>query len=266
MISLEDFLTNLEKYLQSVNREISRAPAGRLTWARSKGKVVFFQETFENGARKRKSLNKSPDVLRALARKEFLQIEREAVLANIAALEKIKKQYQQLAPEIVIKQIREPYRLLPEEYFLEPLPAEEERGLADAWANAPFEQSGYMPEKKRHITSRGLRVRSKSELVIAETLYGLGAAFRYEEVVYIGSRRFAPDFTIMREDGSIVYWEHCGMPDNPSYMAAHREKLRNYEAAGIVPWRNLIVTYDEPDGTLNIEIIDSEIRNKIKRR
>ena len=41
------------------------------------------------------------------------------------------------------------------------------------------------------------------------------------------------------------------------------KKLKYYGAAGTVPWKNLIVTYCEPDGTINMEIIKSEIQNKI---
>jgi len=41
------------------------------------------------------------------------------------------------------------------------------------------------------------------------------------------------------------------------------KKLKYYGAAGTVPWKNLIFTYCEPDGTINMEIIKSEIQNKI---
>ena len=30
-----------------------------------------------------------------------------------------------------------------------------------------------------------------------------------------------------------------------------------------MPWRNLIVTYDEYDGGINLAVIESEIRNKL---
>lgn len=36
-----------------------------------------------------------------------------------------------------------------------------------------------------------------------------------------------------------------------------------YEKAGIVPWDNLIVTYDGADGNLNLAIVESEIKNKL---
>ena len=35
-----------------------------------------------------------------------------------------------------------------------------------------------------------------------------------------------------------------------------------YESVGVVPWKNLIVTYDDEDGNINVGIIESEIKNK----
>ncbi len=68
----------------------------------------------------------------------------------------------------------------------------------------------------------------------------------------------------MTPDGRTVYWEHCGLPGNQEYMKRHKRKLESYEEVGIVPWENLIVTYDDENGILNLAIVESEIANKIK--
>lgn len=36
-----------------------------------------------------------------------------------------------------------------------------------------------------------------------------------------------------------------------------------YETRGIVPWKNLIVTYDDENGHINLAEIDSIITNKL---
>lgn len=36
-----------------------------------------------------------------------------------------------------------------------------------------------------------------------------------------------------------------------------------YERAGIVPWKNLIVTYDDETGNLDLRMIEAEIRNRL---
>ncbi len=55
------------------------------------------------------------------------------------------------------------------------------------------------------------------------------------------------------------------MTNNDKYLKAHKRKLEIYERAGIVPWQNLIITYDDEYGILNLAIVESEIINKIKK-
>ncbi len=120
-----------------------------------------------------------------------------------------------------------------------------------------------MPEKKIHLTSKGLAVRSKSELLLAEKFYEFKVPCRYEQVLKIGKYTLAPDFTLLAESGKIFYWEHCGLTGNLAYMKKHKWKMDVYESAGIVPWKNLIVTYDNEQGAVDLPVIESEIRNKL---
>ena len=60
------------------------------------------------------------------------------------------------------------------------------------WGDGFYRQSDYMPEKKIHTTSKGLKVRSKSEVLIAEKLYEHNIEFRYEQILQIEQMEFAP--------------------------------------------------------------------------
>ena len=44
------------------------------------------------------------------------------------------------------------------------------------------------------------------------------------------------------------------------YMSHNSRKLDAYERYGIVPWDNLILTYDNADGGFNAKIIDAMIQ------
>ncbi|MBR4023844.1 MAG: hypothetical protein IKI86_01035 [Firmicutes bacterium] len=130
------------------------------------------------------------------------------------------------------------------------------KDLSD-WAKQPYKQFSYKEEGKIHTTSRGLKVRSKSELALCELFYELGIEFRYEEEMILGGKAFGPDFTIRRKsDGKIFYWEHCGMMDDPDYRKRNAEKLAAYEENGIVPWDNLIITYDS-DGSIDLSLAEA---------
>ena len=67
----------------------------------------------------------------------------------------------------------------------------------------------------------------------------------------------------MLPNGQIIYWEHAGMMHIEEYRLRHKQKMEVYESAGIVPWKNLIVTYDDEAGNLDIRIVESEIKNKL---
>ncbi|MBR3301946.1 MAG: hypothetical protein IKI73_04720 [Firmicutes bacterium] len=134
---------------------------------------------------------------------------------------------------------------------------------SDTWELGPYEKLNYRPEELRHITSRGLRVRSKSELLIAEALYRYDLPFRYEQVYRAGSVSISADLTIRRADGKVFIWEHEGLINKRVYVEWQRKKAELYASVGFYPWDNLIVTYDTGDGNIDLRIVESEIRNKL---
>lgn len=98
-----------------------------------------------------------------------------------------------------------------------------------------------------HRTANDEMVRSKSEVIVANTLRSLGVAYLYEETLRMsdGSIR-SPDFTIARPHDPPVYWEHLGMLDQAGYRADWEAKLAWYASHGIDPWTE----GGGPDGTL----------------
>ena len=96
-------------------------------------------------------------------------------------------------------------------------------------------------------------------------LYHYDIPFRYDEVISIGNRTLSPDFSFLNILTGRICWEHAGMIDNRSYIEHHRYKRGLYEAADIVPWSNYIETYDNIDGSLDMRIVEAEIRNKLMK-
>jgi hypothetical protein len=103
-----------------------------------------------------------------------------------------------------------------------------------------------------HRTSKGLAVRSKSELLIAEALLSACVAFEYEKPLTLGGAIRYPDFTIEDEiSGRTVYWEHLGMLDREDYRNRWEKKLAWYLENGVRPWNEaesgaplLVITTD----------------------
>ncbi|WP_210417092.1 AAA family ATPase [Citricoccus sp. SGAir0253] len=132
----------------------------------------------------------------------------------------------------------------------------------------PVEVDGrYMEKGLIHHARKGIHVRSKSEVIIADLLYSKGIDFAYEQPLVRGGMTRLPDFTIEDADtGETYYWEHLGMLNNDSYRRKWEEKLRWYRDHGIHPWGEgstkradgrLIITRDRPDGSISSAEIEA---------
>ena len=132
---------------------------------------------------------------------------------------------------------------------------------SDADAAVKERKIRYYEQALIHKTIDGQMVRSKSEVVIANMLYYNDVKYTYEKTLTIGPKKhFIPDFTI--EDpkkGTTIYWEHCGMMNDPAYCARWKEKQDQYKEAGIVEGKNLIVSYDGDKGSIDSQKIQALI-------
>ena len=255
-LEIERLLHNLKKEKEKCNEELANMPEGHLISTIRNGKVTYFKVVDSGQRYKRISITNNKEMQRLLARKKHLELQLGRLDYEIKQLTDVHHKFEKRVADNILEMLPAAYRKLPDEYFFQE---------NDDWGSQSFCQSTYKPEKKIHVTSRFLKVRSKSELLIAEKLYDHNVQFRYEEVISFNGRDFAPDFIIRRPDGKIIYWEHCGMTSEEGYVSYNRWKLSQYEKMGIVPWDNLIVTYDTEDGILNMPHIESEIVNKLKK-
>ena len=71
---------------------------------------------------------------------------------------------------------------------------------------------------KIYSTLKGDKVRSKSEVIIANMLYSNNIKYEYEKKLYYDKDKFIlPDFTIYLENRGEIYWEHLGLLGCESY-------------------------------------------------
>lgn len=115
-----------------------------------------------------------------------------------------------------------------------------------------------------HRSAAGELMRSKSEVIVANTLRSLEVNYSYEELLKMedGSVR-EPDFTIRRADGPPIYWEHLGMLDLAGYRADWEAKLAWYSKHGIEPWQSgggpngtLVWSEEGPGGHIDAQAIE----------
>ena len=149
---------------------------------------------------------------------------------------------------------------------------DEIRQKVEAWKNIPYKRSQTNPEWLKYPTIiKGLQVRSKAEADIIGRFEHFGAAYHYEEYFDIpehllnlyrrNSFDIHPDFKCKNmRTGKVYWWEHQGQWDNPKYVADLPAREALLFKAGLVPWKNLIITTETQELPLDLQWVDEIIR------
>ena len=90
--------------------------------------------------------------------------------------------------------------------------------IIERWVATSFKGKGFSDSMPVILTNKGIRVRSKSEKILADYFDSLGLVYKYECPLYLNNfGNIYPDFTFLsRKTGREIYWEHEGMMDNPN--------------------------------------------------
>ena len=128
------------------------------------------------------------------------------------------------------------------------------------WLSQEYEELMFRENCPEFYTRKGLRVRSKSEVIIADILDELAVPFLYEKPLYLKNGTVHPDFTLLNiRKRQEVFWEHFGMMDDMDYRNNAFNKIRNYESSGFYQHDSLIWTFE----TEKIPLNTKEIRKMI---
>ncbi|MFA5634680.1 MAG: hypothetical protein WC977_02135 [Anaerovoracaceae bacterium] len=269
IISLKEFHEQLvERYMI----ELQELPDGSLCCKRNKGKVYLYHYQYiqspdgsGTAIEMQRYLSKEEDELKAaLKRRRFIQESLPDLYAIIDAAKTFLRIYKPYNPQAVANSLPVAYAdipFCPVKIYKTPPNSKVRIQDIEEWKSKPFEKSEIFPENLKHGTSSGIKVRSKSECIIAELLEAKGIPFRYEAALKLNEKTYYPDFTILRpKDGKIVYWEHFGMTDDTGYNNTMMQKLVAYNRFGITLWDQLITTFEGKDVSIDVQHINKVIQ------
>ena len=132
------------------------------------------------------------------------------------------------------------------------------------WLSQEYNRLGFSPhDTSEFITNAGIRVRSKSEVLIANTLEKFNIPFLIELPYYLdGAGWVNPDFSILVvRERRVKIWEHHGMLDDRDYRENNfLKKNAAYLSNGFFPGDNLIQTFESQKTPLSIPVIELIIR------
>ncbi len=133
----------------------------------------------------------------------------------------------------------------------------------EEWQNISWQGRPFSPETPDFTTARGERVRSKSEVIIADTLNRLYVPYRYEYPLKLkGGQTFHPDFLCLNVRSRREFiWEHFGMMDDAEYLKKALWKLQLYNDNDYFPGINLIITMESLRSPIKTCQLEQIIKN-----
>lgn len=121
------------------------------------------------------------------------------------------------------------------------------------WKEKPYVGKPFKEDSPIILTNNELRVRSKSEKIMADYFDSLGIVYKYECPLYLQPYGIIyPDFTFLSpHTGKEIYWEHEGMLDKEDYARNAVKKINLYESNNIYPGEQLILTFETSTSVIN---------------
>lgn len=127
--------------------------------------------------------------------------------------------------------------------------------FARMWESLPYEGKDFDGVAELW-TARGERVRSKSEVIIADTLARLKIPYRYEFPHKMGRATFYPDFTCLNlRTRQEFIWEHFGLVEDEDYAKNMVGKMGLFAKNGFYPGANLITTSETRESPLDSALV-----------
>ena len=258
---VDDDITFYEDYLGRVRRELGNAKKQEFEslklyafWHRDKYQYYIKQNGIDNAKTyiRRKELKKA----KALAQIEYLEKLEKALMKKLMELKRFRNQTIE-NPFICVEKSMNAGKV----ELVSPVYISDELYIAE-WLEQKYEKMGFKEGAPEFYSRQGLRLRSKSEVIIADMLDEMKVPFLYEKPLKLKYGIVHPDFTILNiTNRQEIYWEHLGMMDDSDYRNNAFSKIRNYEESGIYQHDRLIWTFETGKYPLNTR----ELRKMIKK-
>lgn len=240
----------LKELSKKMDHDIISAPPGKLRITRTTSSPVYYHRKTSSDASGDYIKSADRDIARQLAQKDYAKKSKILVERRLEFLQELIGDYENHDMMSILtncnparQRLISPYIISNEEY-------------AKQWLEEPFIPNSSYQEHLIFETANGELVRSKSEVIIADTLLRLGIPYKYEAPFHYSKHNtIYPDFTALNViTRKVVYIEHFGLMHSESYRDSFFDKLRKYYRAGLVQGRDLIFTYEDDRNPFDISI------------
>ena len=239
----------LEKVLRTKQESLENAPPGSVRISRKKRTNQFYLREDKTDLQGKYIPRSQLKLARALCQKVYDQKIVLALQKEITYLQDFLKNYEEknaskafLDLPVIRYKAADPLTLTDAEYV-------------EKWLALEYRHKAFNPDTPPLFTENGKRVRSKSEVIIANALTNFNVPYRYEYPVVINRNinrsmkkdlvTFHPDFCCLNvKTRKVYFWEHFGKMDDVEYAKRAVEKIYLYNDHGYEIGKNLIVTME----------------------
>lgn len=254
---LKQRIRQLKQIISEKEKALIGVPDGTIHIFHSDSRTQYYL----NNSGKRKYIKESEkETVEKLCQKDYDQKVLLAAQKELKQLEKLYHNYSEKTCEAIYEKLNEERKKLVRPIWLP------DKDFVSKWEQVEYDKKGFQEGAPEFYTDKGERVRSKTEILIANALYKNGVPYRYEAPLRLNYYGVVhPDFTILnircrRE----VYWEHMGMLDDENYRSYALERITVYEKNGIFPGDSLILTHETLKNPINSRMIEKMILQYLK--
>ena len=244
-------LEELDRLMNQLQAKIADYPDGTLRISKCRGNIQYYCRRDRSDRQGKYIRNEDINVAILLAQKGY----EENLILSIEQEQRAIRVFLKMLPEESAEGI---YATLSDERqkLISPI-CETDEMFRKSWAEAEYHGKGFSDDAPKLFSARGERVRSKSEILIADYLYRNDIDYRYEYPVRLkGWGTVYPDFLILnlrlRKE---LIWEHFGEMDDPDYARKAIRKIDSYRHSGYYEGKNLILTFETADSPLHTKQI-----------
>ena len=260
---MNDYKEELKEQLGEINALIAKTerslskyrnlPDHRIRVGRSNGCDQYFWEDRATGKRTYVRSSES-ETLKKAAQRDY------ETLIN-KRLKRMKIQFEQFLKHYDIYEIENTYNKMAgsRKKLIVPV-IEPGDSFLEKWRRVSYSPMPIENETEFY-SGCGIRVRSKSELLIADMLEKKEIPYRYEYPLHLDNAgNIRPDFLCLNvRTRKEFIWEHFGMMDNIAYSNKNVHKIQNYGQNGYFAGKNLILTFETSQYPISSVIIKKTI-------
>ena len=261
MDAIDTLLQQRKKYLlklkKDAEKQLKKSPDGTLRISNSHGRTQYYHRCIVKEKCGTYIPRNKKELAAELAQKDYYEKLLYSILGEMQAIEA----YINKRPVHVAEEVFDGLSKARQDLVI-PL-IETDDLFAKRWQEMPYQSKGVDSEDMIFVTDKGEKVRSKSELIIANQLAKAGVPYHYECPLDLkGYGVVYPDFTVLNiKTRKVLYWEHQGMMDDAEYVEKAIRKTALYQKNGIYPGEGLILTSESRNCPLDTEQVVGMIRH-----